>query len=761
MGRIIALVQKGLSSLKQNGLRVTFGKSCLKVGNFFYRKKYEDIWKEAYSNACVMYQPEHEYVAFLEQQLCYEGSEKSKDFVDISVSKYNRSSQSPKIVAWYLPQYYQMEVNNKFHGRGFTEWTNSSKALPLFTGHYQPHIPYDVGYYDLLNVDTLRRQAELANIYGVYGFAFHFYWFSGLRTMEIPPKILLEHPEIDIHFCFDWATENWTSAWDGENKDVIFEQKLCDGDDEKIMDDLIPYFKDSRYIKIDGKPVFTVYRCDCFEKEHFLKFTESIRARARKEGFPGLYLMLTNRVEEFDLESWGFDALVEFPPCCVYPQSRMNPPMDFYRNPHARIDFFDIKDFIQEKRYLVPYGCNTFFRSALVGFDNSARRATSGCQIILNDTPEAFKDWLCTLLIESNSIHSPEENFVFINSWNEWAEGSHLEPDLKFGYAYLQAVKNALEESSTMHTDVIERQVSVNKRDGRENRFYILCVESMGDIVASEPIVRYLKKFDDKASVTWIVKNQYSEILEFNPNIERIIKVECLNEGDILCEKLRQDASNIIVDTHFDGRWCSRTKIRHINKNNPLVNEKTYFYFSSLLGSFCLSAGLPLIEDAPCFYMDTGKTAPNDLPEKFVVVHCLSAECTKDWDKEKWNKLVDGITSAGYSVVEIGLKPVIKGVMPMYVDKTTENDLQVIARIIERASCFIGVDSGFAHFANALGIPGIVILGRYKNFNYPMPYTGNYAKGIHSELVYAEHDFARTVPVGKVLGAFKRLMGLE
>ena len=196
-----------------------------------------------------------EYVEYCEKAVL-----KSKeDFVEFNPTDFERRENDTKVIAYYLPQFHQMEINNKFHGQGFTEWTNTSRAIPLFAGHYQPHIPYDVGYYDLKNPETMQRQIYLAKHYGIYGFCFYYYWFSGKRIMEEPLKMLYKHKDWNMPFCINWANENWTSKWDGGNREIILEQKLADGDDKKFMADVLPYMKDKRYIKINGKPVLVIY----------------------------------------------------------------------------------------------------------------------------------------------------------------------------------------------------------------------------------------------------------------------------------------------------------------------------------------------------------------------------------------------------------------------------------------------------------------------------------------------------------------------
>lgn len=681
-----------------------------------------------------------------------------KEFVEITKTPFVRNENDTKIIAWYLPQYYQIDINNKYHGQGFTEWTNSSQAIPLFAEHYQPHIPYDVGYYDLLNPTAMMRQAELAKMYGIYGFCFHWYWFSGERTMEKPCEMLLEHKEIDLKFCFDWATENWTSAWDGGTKEVIFEQKLLDGDDRKFMDDILPYMQDDRYIKIDGKPVLSIYRCDMFPKKRFIKMIENLRKYAREAGFPDLYIMITNRENIDDVAEVGADALVEFPPAAIWPECGRYQP-EGYVNPNFKGDIFDLTPFVQQKKYLKKYGSKKVFRSALVGFDNTARRATTGCQILMGANPANFKLWLKGILEESREIHSGDENIVFINNWNEWAEGSHLEPDMKYGYAYLQATKEALEETRGMRYDIVENQWKEKKAKGVTTiNFYVHCVESMGDIVACEPIARYLKEMDQQSNIKWLVKKPYVDLIKYNPNIDEVIPVECLSDAIDICDKAKKEENNIIVDCHYDGRICSKTFRVHSNKNNPSVNEKTYFNYGSLLANFCLSAGLPPIEDAPRFYFAPDVKVPVELPDKYVVFHCKSAESTKDWVDNKWNTLAHDIMDAGCAVVEIGMESVVKNKNTMYYDCTNIRDLQQIAAIIKGACCFIGIDSGFAHFANCLDVYGILIFGKYKTFDYPMVYSGKYKDGSNATIIYADQKPAAEVEESKVLEVFMKHM---
>ena len=355
--------------------------------------------------------------------------------------------EDTRIIAWYLPQFHQLEVNNQFLGQGFTEWTNSSQAVPQFTGHYQPHIPYDVGYYDLMNIDTFKRQIYLAKNYGVYGFAFHYYWFSGTRLMEKPLELLLKHTELEIPFCINWANENWTSVWDGGNNELIYEQKLNAEDDEKFINDVLPIFRDKRYIKINNRPLLSIYRSDLFERKRFLDYTERLREAVRSEGFPDLFILITTATRNRDnVIEWGADGLVEFPPHRLNANA-VEMRSEGYINPDFRGQIWSLESFIKNKEYFVEYTSEKVFRTALVSFDNTARRGRVGCNIYYDISPEMYKEWLTNIILETKKKYHGEENMVFVNAWNEWAEGAHLEPDMKYGYAYLEATTAAIMEA--------------------------------------------------------------------------------------------------------------------------------------------------------------------------------------------------------------------------------------------------------------------------------------------------------------------------
>lgn len=383
------------------------------------------------------------YIHYIEKEIM---KEPSPNFVKFNNTTYTYIKGDTRVIAWYLPQYHEMEINNKLWGKGFTEWTNTTRAFPLYVGHYQPHIPYDVGYYNLNNAETFARQIELAHHYGIYGFSFYYYWFSGKRFMEKPLEIFLEHKELDINFCITWANENWTTLWDGGQNEIIYRQEIDNGDAYRFIDDLVPVISDYRYITIDGKPLIVIYRGNIFDKKTMATLLYDMRKRAKFHGFKDLYILITN-AGNFDdtVDDLGADALVEFPPHGMNHIDVFRP--QGYINPYFVGKIYNASRFIAEKCYMMKHKEQKYYRAALTSWDNTARKARSGAQIYHGLSPETFKQWLWDIVTESKKIHSGEHDMVFVNSWNEWGEGSHLEPDMKYGYAYLDVVKEVVENT--------------------------------------------------------------------------------------------------------------------------------------------------------------------------------------------------------------------------------------------------------------------------------------------------------------------------
>ena len=351
-------------------------------------------------------------------------------------------------IAIYLPQFHPIPENDAWWGKGFTEWTNVVKARPRFKGHYQPHLPADLGFYDLRLPEVREAQAALAKEYGIHGFCYYHYWFNGKRVLERPFQDVLASGKPDFPFCLCWANENWTRRWDGWEQEILLAQQHSSADDRLHMQFLAPAFQDPRYIRIDGRPLFIVYRTELFPS--IRQTAEIWREEARRQGVGEIYLA---RVESFVSgvapSEIGFDAAVDLQPSWTeLPTQEFGSRLDrllhrlrINASPFANNKILDYQKVVHrmQHRATPPY---KRFPGVTPMWDNSARRK-AGATILQNSTPESYEGWL-TNVLRNFKPHSAEENLVFINAWNEWAEGNHLEPCQKWGRAYLEATRNAL-----------------------------------------------------------------------------------------------------------------------------------------------------------------------------------------------------------------------------------------------------------------------------------------------------------------------------
>ncbi len=362
-------------------------------------------------------------------------------FVDITKTPFERKKNDTKIFAYYLTQFHSIEENDAAYGKGFTEWTNVASASPMFVGHFQPKIPYDLGFYNLLTKGVMERQAQLAKLYGIYGFCFYYYWFSGKKVLEKPLEHFLKN-KIDIHFHFCWANENWSKLWDGGDKEIILKQNFSSNDAKRFFEDILPFIKDERYEKIDNKPILMIYRPTQFNKDEFLKFLDILNDLAKKEGFNGFYFMASNAYEFDEPKSWGFEGLIEFPPhkiglyCDCYAVGSISK--------QAKFTMVDIKPYLQNKYHLKKENYKVF-KTCFPSWDNLPRKAYSN-GYCFNMTEEDFALWLREIIEWTKQNNSQNEQYVYINAWNEWAEGAMLEPTTRYGYKYLDIVKKTLED---------------------------------------------------------------------------------------------------------------------------------------------------------------------------------------------------------------------------------------------------------------------------------------------------------------------------
>lgn len=374
--------------------------------------------------------------------------------------------EGPKIIAFYLPQFHSIPENDKWYGKGFTEWTNVKKATPLFPGHYQPKVPIDNNYYNLLDDSTKIWQAKLAKKYGIYGFCYYHYWFrDGKKLLEKPAEQMLKNKEIDQPFCFCWANENWSKNWDGGNHEVIMKQDYGGKSDwEKHLQYLLPFFRDERYITVNGKPLLVIYKPE--QIIDIYQMSVYWRRRIIEEGFPGLCLAFQFPTYYSDMYYRDdiFDYRIGFEPVHARNLSSMKPgtslkasllrklfgenAVSAYRKSrrdnsgghwskplNLSIYFYDE---IWEKILNAPW-TSEFLPGSFVDWDNTPRNRHGVMHF--GFSIEKFQIYMERLVARAKKENKP---MLFLNAWNEWGEGAFLEPDQKYGYQKLEAVKRAL-----------------------------------------------------------------------------------------------------------------------------------------------------------------------------------------------------------------------------------------------------------------------------------------------------------------------------
>ena len=355
-----------------------------------------------------------------------------------------------RCLAFYLPQFHPIAENDEWWGTGFTEWTNVRAAEPLFTGHYQPHVPAPpLGYYDLRDASVRERQADLARAHGIDGFVYYHYWFGGKRLLHLPFDEVLATGRPSMPFCLCWANENWTSSWNAHDPNtVLVAHEYSDDDDRAHIRWMAGAFSDPRYIRVDDRPLFLVYHASGLPDP---RHTAGVwREEAARLGFKGLYLCRVESFDPGDPEAIGFDAAVEFQPNWRQAGSRLRlenhelteagrSEGEGATEDTAIVLSYSVAAEQATRRPDVPY---KRYRCVMPGWDNTARRGRRGT-VYIGSSPDRYGAWLAAV-VERFTPYSPQENFVFVNAWNEWAEGAHLEPDERWSTAYLEAHRRAV-----------------------------------------------------------------------------------------------------------------------------------------------------------------------------------------------------------------------------------------------------------------------------------------------------------------------------
>ena len=347
-----------------------------------------------------------------------------------------------RVIAFYLPQFHPIPENDAWWGPGFTEWTNTAKARPLFRGHYQPHIPADLGFYDLRLPETRVAQAEMARRYGVEGFCYYHYWFGGKQLLERPFQEVLASGEPDFPFCLCWANETWSGVWHGLDKRVLIEQTYPGMEDHRrhFEEVLLPAFSDRRHVTVDGRPLFLVY------KPVFLpdarRVTELWRDLAVRNGLPELHLVGVNDDAHWPHREFGFDGSTKPKVPLLKDWAPWSSPLRKvrYRLRRARgvPTIYDYEDGLAGLVEPVHEGLENY-PCVIPNWDNTPRSGPRGL-VLTEATPARFAGQVRRAVEVLEGLPA-QRRLLFVKSWNEWAEGNHLEPDLASGHGFLEALR--------------------------------------------------------------------------------------------------------------------------------------------------------------------------------------------------------------------------------------------------------------------------------------------------------------------------------
>ncbi len=371
-----------------------------------------------------------------------------------------------KIIAVYYPQFHQIEENNKAWGHGFTDWHRVKSSKPQFENHYQPRVPLNDNYYNLTDPQTIENQVLLAQKYGLAGFCFYHYWFDGKLLLEKPMEIFQNNKSLNLSFCISWANETWTKRWVGEAKSVIQKQThLPDKDIWKShFDYLLPFFQDNRYICIDKKPVFIIYQPGIIN--NLAEMIEYWQLLAKMNGLNGIYFISTKRQKNIHkVVKSEFNGIMKYQPQEAYNSnnfgerslvSKLMTNISFVFPENVRNHISKIKDktaklnrfdsvklwkSILENSYKPFSGFKgQIFESAYVNWDNSPRYGNKA-NVFSFVNPKQFEHYLRQMI---RKMDENKAEYLFVNAWNEWAEGAYLEPDKKYEYQYLEVIHKIL-----------------------------------------------------------------------------------------------------------------------------------------------------------------------------------------------------------------------------------------------------------------------------------------------------------------------------
>jgi lipopolysaccharide biosynthesis protein len=464
-----------------------------------------------------------------------------------------------KVLSYYLGQFHPIPENDEWHGEGFTEWTNVKRSYPLFEGHYQQHIPHqDLGYYMLDNPEILKKQAEMMKKSGVYGQIFYHYWFTGKLILEKPVQMLLENKDIDMPFCFCWANENWTRRWDGEDDDVLLGQVYSKEDAKGFIQHLIPFFQDSRYIRIDDRPVLYIYRC--LSMPDPLAYIKIWSEECEKVGIPTPYLVTVLTRGATNPDTFGMDAAVER---VLFDWTDGTVPdisstLNTYNElTGSIIDYAKVADFYEDQTQEKDF---IYFRSLVPQWDNTARYQ-EGAYALHKSTPKRFQTWFENLIGYTERTLDADKQFIVVNAWNEWAEGAHLEPDTYYGYSYLNSIGRAL-SNKEYNDEKTKTKLPIN------SKIHITMSSSAQSELQEDNILK--KQFMYCLSSSSIFKHEFS----FYSDVDLLI------EENVSIVNGEKDDNDIVIHFQnislFDTQTIENMLNKSLSYKNSIIISNTY-----------------------------------------------------------------------------------------------------------------------------------------------------------------------------------------
>lgn len=519
-----------------------------------------------------------------------------------------------KVIAYYLPQFHPFEQNDQWWGKSFTEWTNVTKAKPLLKNHEHPRLPTELGFYDLRLKDNIVAQVDMASSAGVDAFCLYYYWFNGTILMETPIETIYNNKDINIEYCICWANENWTRTWDGMDKEVLIEQTYSPEDDIEFISHVSKYFKDERYVKVDGKPLIVIYRPSIFPD---MAATLKRWRNWAKENMHGELHITMVQFDDTDPNQYGFDAAVEFPPHKVASENvaqHMNFDQGFSGSVH------DYSSMINNSLNKVDEGYSCY-KAVTMAWDNTARR-NDRASFFTNVSSGKLKRWLSGIedLYKAKQVKECD-NLVFVNAWNEWAEGTYLEPDNYHGFSYLNAVSDFTSDNCKpvkvallahiFYADLVEDIISYAKNIEYDFDILITCVSESYQKVSK----RFNEAFPDSLVDIKVVPNRGRDIGPFLCN-----HVSTYQRYDYICKihsKKSLHAGGIdnwrvfLYDRLLGSKEQVDTIVRNF-KDNPTLGIQYPEYSDAIKPFISWGSNKAICQQ----FMDSlGLHCPDDLPD--------------------------------------------------------------------------------------------------------------------------------------------------